>query len=1034
MTVTAGLAGMAARRSQRLVIGGAAGSLLVVLLVARGWTGTRSAADILADLSHTSGYRVIEPRLSLPAPYAPFRLTAAREPRGSASLRLLSELSKARPSDPGLTRLLLGEWDTAIKDLQSGPAIDQSAAYYMRGVATDSLLDFCHAWDSLRSAGASAEVVFNRALILEQLTDDEAAAEEWQQYLKIDAHSPWAAEARAHLARVRQPSVASSWKRDQPILLKAAGAGDAAAVHGLIARYPLASRRMAELELLPTWGEALLRGDKTAAEHALGSARMIVAQRPILAEKVLEDAVGEIDRALAAGSAFPLARAYAAYRKANDAMDVSNHAEALRLYSESLQSAGPGASAFRAVVLPNVVTAHYRRYEHPAAEALIATARHQYRDQRSRYLSLFARLDWLAGLMQIAQPNASEALRFYRQALDGYERLGEAEYCAAQHINLADSYIYLGDSEHAAVHVRRALLLVTRAEDPRRLQGILKVAATLTGETSGPASAVVFEDRLVRAARAVGDPMRVPDALVSRSAALSRAGRRDEASRDLAEVRRLAPHIADAPTRERMEADASAAEALAYRGFDDRRVVESLSGAIDRFRSLSMRAFIAQLLRERGRAYLRLSDAAAAERDFRSAIEVLETQRALVREAPLRISYFDAAEGTFVDLALLLLSRGRLADAFDLLERARSRELLDRATGGAVRPLSLAEIRARLPENVTLVTHTVHGQGLVTFVVTRASVRAFHSDAGPSILGPLVDTISSRFASGKDLPAETLRRLGAILVVDPVERESGRRLVFVPDQVLAGVPFPALRLADGSYLVESHPIAISPSATMLVKSTPRGHPVPPGQSRSILIVASRERPLGFGDLPPLDRTFDEARQVAAIYAKGRVFSTSNLDAGSVLQEARTYDIFHFGGHSVVDPRAPAHSALLIGARGRITVADIEAADLSNLELVVLGGCNTAMGKGYRSEGPLSLARAFMAAGVPSVLSTITRIEDDTAERLLTDFHRHYANGLDAPDALREAQLLMLHGSDARNATPVHWGGFQITGGGRTDRR
>ena len=43
---------------------------------------------------------------------------------------------------------------------------------------------------------------------------------------------------------------------------------------------------------------------------------------------------------------------------------------------------------------------------------------------------------------------------------------------------------------------------------------------------------------------------------------------------------------------------------------------------------------------------------------------------------------------------------------------------------------------------------------------------------------------------------------------------------------------------------------------------------------------------------------------------------------------------------------------------------------------------------------MSLARAFMAASVPSVVGTIARVEDDAAERLLVQFHRAYTKGLD----------------------------------------
>ena len=150
-----------------------------------------------------------------------------------------------------------------------------------------------------------------------------------------------------------------------------------------------------------------------------------------------------------------------------------------------------------------------------------------------------------------------------------------------------------------------------------------------------------------------------------------------------------------------------------------------------------------------------------------------------------------------------------------------------------------------------------------------------------------------------------------------------------------------------------------------------------------------------------------------------------------MTSALDFDVVHLAAHSVVDHRTPAQSALLIGESGRITAAEIEAAALPHVRLVVLGGCNTGIGKHHRSEGVMSLARAFMAASVPAVVGTIAPVEDDAAERLLTRFHSFYRRGLDAADALRHAQLQMLERGD----DPAHWAAFEVIGGASApDRR
>jgi tetratricopeptide (TPR) repeat protein len=995
-------------------------SVLTVVCV-----GAVLAVVLFATLAHSErarayDYRPVEPRLSIQRPHAPFRPANANERKRSSphEARLLWNTAAPEVVQPAMRDLLRGEWGKAIDELehagQAASPVDLSAAYYMRGMATDALLDFCRALDVLRDAPDTAEILFNRALILEQLSDFESATYAWTQYLAKDPSSDWASEARAHLERARQVPVSATWLRDKPELVEAAARGDLPVVRKLTARYPLAARRLVELELLPAWGDAFSRGEIAAADRHLRIANAITMQRAMREERLLEDAIDEIRSAVSTGAASALADACAEYGRGYKAGDQSQHEIAFASFSRALARVEARQSPLRAIIVLHLITTHYRRYEHAAAQALIDSTRTAYRERADSYLTLFARLDWLSGLIAIARPDPNESLRAYRSALAVYDRLGEAENQAAQHVNQADTYVYLGDIVRAGVHLRRALSFASRAEDPRRLHSILRLAAQLSLEEAGPAAAIVFQDRMVRIARASVGPMRLPDALVFRAWVLVQAGKRDEALRDLAEVFRLAPGIPDEPTRRRLEADANAVDALAHRERDDHRVVASLTRALDALQELEMHALSVQLLMERGRAHLRLGDIASAERDFQSGIDRLETQRVRIDDASLRISYFDRADRIFVDLAALLLDRGRTKEAFELLERSRARELLDQSSGRPMLPLPLAAIQASLPEHTVLLTQTVHERGLLSFVVTRDAVRGYSSEAGTHVLTPLVESVGSALQAGAALPQTGLRRLGELLL-DDADLPEDSRIIVVPDDLLRRVPYAALRTNRGSYLVESHTIALTPSATLLARKrtwTPR--------SGSVLIVASNEPPEGL-DLPPLTRTLAEAQNVAGSYGRSRVISAADGDGAAVLAAAKQHDILHFAGHSVVDQRVPARSALLIGARGRITAAQIEATDLSNLELVVLGGCNTAMGRSSRSEGAMSLARAFLAASVPAVVSTLAPVEDAAAERLLSAFHREYAQRHDAPAALRQAQLQMLRSGDA-------WTAFQVIQG------
>jgi CHAT domain-containing protein len=1026
---------LSAIASSRVILATAA-TAVAALLTLGVTRGTVAHSRKLNALAVVDGHRIVEPRLSVPFRYAPLRrLSPLRVEETSAAVPpqlLLDALAAPDQVDAGLARLLAGQWNEALQAFGAPRAaahpLDVAAAYYMRGLETRSILDFGQALQALHQAGDGEEVLFNRALILEQLSDREAAAEQWRRYLEKDDRSGWATEARQHRAACLRPTMADRWRKERPLLEEAVAKGDSNTVRELVKRYPLASRRLVELELLPAWARAALRGDDHAATRTLDLARAIVEARRVRQERVLASAIEEIDAA-PPPLHDDLVQGWATYGAGVEALDRSEYERTLELFARARKEASAHSSALEAILAPATVTALYLRYDYAGAESLIASTRARYAGREDAFLTLFARLDWLGGVLAIAHGRTSESLQLYRRALAVYELLGETDYQAAQHINQADSYSYLADREQAARHVRAALTLASNAEDPKRLHGILKVAARMSLESSAPAAALAFQDRLVRLARTGGDRWRIADALVARSATRSRAGETASALEDLHEVVRLAPSITDGPTRERLLADADSAEAFAYRDRDPARELASLSRAIDRYRALKFPLFLAQLYLERGRMHTRSGDSASAEKDFRAGVRELEEQRALVEEEALRISYFDEADRNFVELAELLMSRGELREAFDLLERSRSRELLDRRSGGAAQPAPLTEIQSQLDDATVIITQTAASDGVLTFVVSRNGLRAFRGGVDEAQLEEWIGRIDEGFAGPARLPRDVLRRLGALLI-DPLNLPSDKRLVFVPDRILYRVPSAALLLADGRYLMEVHTITDSPSATMAAGAVT----APATGAHAALIVASPERPEGHDQLPPLANVRSEAARVSLSYGRSRLLLGADfVDAQTLWSQASGYDVLHFAGHAVVDARNPSRSSLLVGSRGAISGAEIARADLSHLSLVVLGGCNTGLGKSHRSEGAMSLARAFLAASVPAVVATTASIEDQSAERMFGELHRIYALRGDASIALREAQLQMLHSSDPENAEPARWAAYKVIGGSRRIR-
>ena len=91
-------------------------------------------------------------------------------------------------------------------------------------------------------------------------------------------------------------------------------------------------------------------------------------------------------------------------------------------------------------------------------------------------------------------------------------------------------------------------------------------------------------------------------------------------------------------------------------------------------------------------------------------------------------------------------------------------------------------------------------------------------------------------------------------------------------------------------------------------------------------------------------------------------------------------------------------------------------------LVVLSSCDSARGQ-VKAEGVIGMARAFLSAGAHSVLVSLWRVPDESANIFMQYFYQFLVNGLPSLEALqRSIQCLRCF---LKYSHYFHWSGFQI---------
>ena len=689
----------------------------------------------------------------------------------------------------------------------------------------------------------------------------------------------------------------------------------------------------------------------------------------------------------------------------------------------------------------------------------------------------------------VRQADALRTLGMYGEARRALrEASAEAE---ASHNDFALGAVYtalgslalrLRDNVDADAQLRRAEQLFAASGDSVSLVGVYSFRAILEASVGDTAAAV-------RHARAAADFYGATGDVSEQFAMLrqlvsAEIGARDWAAAEsvIAEARALADRTEQPAFRSSLYFDSG--RLALHRGRLDEaerqftRHLAGLDSNADRVLEYTTRSYLADIHARRG-------ELARAEREISAANDALDAWRATLPDDQLRLLAFqatandlDARDPSAARVIAALATGGRAGAALALAERARARTLMDHlaqdaamrvtedggravASAAAGQPVlrsaaasgpapSHRDLTALLPDaHAALVEYVAGREGApsTVFVVTRAGVRA-HTLPPADSLADAIARFGAMLERGDD-PGALARSLGAALLDSALAGlDSGvTRLVMVPDGPLHRVPFDALRMADGRYVVERYAVSLAPSAGVAaaLRRRPRasanapvrllamGDPTfaaTPGTTRGTErpdVADGRSAFDSAGSLPRLKASGAEARAVARYAAEADV-RLGDAASAAFLEQAPLagYRVIHLATHAIVDDRAIGRSAIALapgdGESGIVLPGDLAALDL-DADLVVLSACRTAGGVVLDGEGVQGLTAPLLEAGARAVMATGWRIDDRRTVRFVLDFYDALARGRTVGDALHDAKLAALR----RGAPPGEWAAFVVVG-------
>jgi CHAT domain-containing protein/Tfp pilus assembly protein PilF len=206
-----------------------------------------------------------------------------------------------------------------------------------------------------------------------------------------------------------------------------------------------------------------------------------------------------------------------------------------------------------------------------------------------------------------------------------------------------------------------------------------------------------------------------------------------------------------------------------------------------------------------------------------------------------------------------------------------------------------------------------------------------------------------------------------------------------------------------------------------------------------LIQSARES--GFGDegltISRLPYTRREADAILALASEADRKKALDFDASLLTAtnpELGSYRFVHFATHGLLNSTHPELSGIvlsLVDSRGVEQDGFLRVNEVLNLklpvELVVLSGCRTGLGKEIKGEGLVGLTRGFMYAGAARVIVSLWGVSDEASAELMIRLYQKMLGKeeLRPAAALRAAQVAIW--KEKRWQAPYYWSAFVLQG-------
>jgi CHAT domain-containing protein len=349
--------------------------------------------------------------------------------------------------------------------------------------------------------------------------------------------------------------------------------------------------------------------------------------------------------------------------------------------------------------------------------------------------------------------------------------------------------------------------------------------------------------------------------------------------------------------------------------------------------------------------------------------------------------------------------------------------------------LNPAELRALVSKNAALVEYAITEDRIFMFVVTQGApelqVKVYPLGVGR---GEITRKIAN-FRQSIDDPFGARELYDILLKPAEAQIVDKTKLIIVPDGPLWDVPFEALQLSEGKYVIDRASVSYVPSLSAFREMQKRRSVGVPNrvQASTLLVFAAPAPPKEVRDrlqttyngirVPEMSAETTEIEGLKLIYGPTRIhlYADATAKKETLRTSASSASVLHFATPAILDQSVPMYSFVMLTPDpalrddGLLRLSEVTNLN-SRARVVVLPHFSRA--QDYSSNALIALSWAWFVAGTPAVVLNRWEMSDS---RFVSELHQRFKTAPN-PEQFRLAILKL-----KSQTKPSHWAGFMFMG-------